>query len=167
MSVTINASTTSGLVMTSDLSGNLQFQNNGVNLPMGGVAPAFSATSSGGQSFSNGTFTKVQINTKVFDTNNNFDSTTNYRFTPTVAGYYQVNSNWFISSVINGSAISIYKNGSETFRGFTGSAQYYVGSCLVFLNGSTDYIELWFFNGNGGSFSSSGATFQACLVRGA
>jgi hypothetical protein len=37
------------------------------------------------------TFTKVQINTEEFDTNSNFDSTTNYRFTPTVAGYYQVN----------------------------------------------------------------------------
>jgi hypothetical protein len=43
MSVIINASTTSGLVMTSDLSGQLQFANNGVNLPRGGGVPAYSA----------------------------------------------------------------------------------------------------------------------------
>ena len=58
----------------------------------GGVnTPAFLATLSADQSISNSTLTKVQFNTEVFDTNSNYDNATNYRFTPTVAGYYQLN----------------------------------------------------------------------------
>ena len=38
------------------------------------------------------TNTKIVFNAKEFDTANAFDSTTNYRFTPQVAGYYQFNS---------------------------------------------------------------------------
>ena len=53
-----------------------------------GNMPAFSAYNSSSQSLTNNTFTKVSLNAKNFDTNSNFDSTTNYRFTPTIAGYY-------------------------------------------------------------------------------
>ena len=53
--------------------------------------PAFSVQMGSTQSISSGTYTKLQFNTKNYDTNNNFDATTNYRFTPTVAGYYQIN----------------------------------------------------------------------------
>jgi len=53
-----------------------------------GNMPAFSAYANTNQTTSASyVATKVQINTKEFDTNNNFDATTNYRFTPTVAGY--------------------------------------------------------------------------------
>ena len=55
------------------------------------AAPCFSAYQSITQTLSNATLTKIQLQTEEFDTNSNFDSTTNYRFTPTVAGYYQVN----------------------------------------------------------------------------
>lgn len=55
-----------------------------------GYGPAFSAYRGGpNQALTTGTYTKVQLNIEEFDTNNNFDSSTNYRFTPTVAGYYQ------------------------------------------------------------------------------
>jgi hypothetical protein len=56
-----------------------------------GNMPAFSAYQSSGQTLSSATATKLNFQTEEFDTNNNFDSTTNMRFTPTVAGYYQVN----------------------------------------------------------------------------
>lgn len=140
-----------------------------------GTGPAFSATRSGTQSFANGTFTKIQFNVEEFDTNNNFDSTTNFRFTPTVAGYYQVNgsASWAFTTAF--SVPSIYKNGSAfkwgnlisaTAAGCSGTV-----SALIYLNGSTDYVELFVFQSTGSSqniaTSSSETYFQASMVRAA
>jgi hypothetical protein len=179
MSVIINASTASGLVMTSDLSGNLQLQNNGVNLPMGGVAPAFSAYNTSAQSITSGVATKVIFQNKVFDTNNNFDNTTNYRFTPTVAGYYQVNGAIrYAGTTPTAAVIILYKTGSQYAYGTaTGSTTSQSTNSitlneLVYLNGSTDYIELYgAITATSPSFdyfsSSINCRFSACLVRGA
>ena len=49
-------------------------------------APAFSAYRLTDQSVTGSTWTKVQLGTEEFDTANAFDSSTNYRFTPQVAG---------------------------------------------------------------------------------
>ena len=55
-----------------------------------GNGPAFSAYQSTQQTgISSATFTKVNFQTEEFDTNSNFASST---FTPTIAGYYQINS---------------------------------------------------------------------------
>lgn len=113
---------------------------------VGATGPAFSAYSTVLQSVSSATFTKVTLNNEEFDTNNNFDSTTNYRFTPTVAGYYQINA----AVVMTGTSVtrffcSIYKNGSEYKRGndLLGTGYQPNVSSLVYLNGTTDYIELY------------------------
>ena len=127
-----------------------------------GTGPAFSAYTSASQSISNITFTKIQINTENFDTNSNFDPTTNYRFTPTVAGYYQVNGcvNGVASGVIRAVRAYIYKNGSALKLGNfadigTGAtaATIMSGSVhdLIYMNGTTDYLELytWIQNNSG------------------
>jgi hypothetical protein len=177
MSVIINASTTSGLVMTSDLSGNLQFQNNGVNLPMGGVAPAFSAYAPSNQTgLAANTYTKITLSTETFDTNNNFDSTTNYRFTPTVAGYYLIIGTVTGTNVNNyASAAVIYRNGAQyawgTSVGTTNTYANAVATTIMYLNGSTDYVELYFYNGTGVTTNTIGGAvytyLNGCLVRGA
>jgi hypothetical protein len=145
----------------------------------GGTGPAFSAYRNGNQTgFASATNTKVEINAENFDTNNNFDSTTNYRFTPTVAGYYQVNA------VVDGAGTNlnylqakIFKNGSNIATGSfdedTAAEKASAVSTVVFLNGSTDYIELYFLGivtsgtillvGN----SVASTTFSASMVRGA
>ena len=56
--------------------------------------------------------TKVQLNAETFDTNNNFDSTTNYRYNVPVSGFYQFNANITISGNTNRVFVAIYKNGS-------------------------------------------------------
>jgi hypothetical protein len=119
-----------------------------------GNGPAFSAYYSGaGQTISVSTYTKVILNTEAFDTNSCFDPTTNYRFTPNVAGYYQINglvkfstsSAFFLQNV---ATVAIFKNGSA-YRGGTqntiGGASYtaFSVSDVVYLNGSTDYVELY------------------------
>ena len=139
--------------------------------------PAFSAYRSTNQTgLTNNAFNKVQINTKLFDTNSNFDATTNYRFTPTVAGYYQVNGNVELAGtgVLQCSA-AIYKNGSTYCQGsFVNTSTTDTTSqvsTLVFLNGSTDYIELYAYNSASSSSiigtSPHQTTFSASLVRGA
>ena len=50
--------------------------------------PAFLAKMSANQDISDATDTKVAFNTEVFDTDNKYDHSTNYRFTPAVAGTY-------------------------------------------------------------------------------
>ena len=148
------------------------------------VGPTFSAyMANGGNnlSLSAGTYTKIKIDTKNWDTNSNFN-TSNYRFTPTVAGYYQINGGTFInygSTAPNNSAILIYKNGTAYRQNYllSNAGNLYgvltVGS-LIYFNGSTDYVELYAFqNSSGDAFVSpyasnnSGTWFDGCLVRSA
>ena len=142
--------------------------------------PAFSAYLSALQNVTTATFTKVQLNTEEFDTNSNFDNATNYRFTPTVAGYYQINGNIaFNATLINGNTLStIYKNGTRYKDGVLqgassgGAAFYSVVSAVIYFNGSTDYVELWgLVSGTGSpSFGANSGTqsyFNGCLVRAA
>jgi hypothetical protein len=134
-----------------------------------GNMPAFSAYPSATQSsISNGTWTKVTLDLKDFDTNSNFASS---RFTPTVAGYYQINGSVYSNATTaNPSDVrsAIYKNGS-LFKGVrqvggTGSPMI---SCVVFLNGSTDYVELYGFldNATGGQFLVTYTNMSGSLVR--
>ena len=62
------------------------------------------------------TATKVQFNGEIFDTDNTFDSSTNYRFTPAVAGKYHLFSHVRATSDTQQKGINaqmgIYKNGS-------------------------------------------------------
>jgi hypothetical protein len=132
--------------------------------------PAFSATpTSTSQTPTASTFTKVTLGTELFDTNNNFTSST---FTPTVAGYYQINCNIDMNGSVARLIISIYKNGTEWCRGFDVNATSLSGSVsqIMYLNGSTDYVELYTFNTSGGVAITglNGRTcFSGSLVRGA
>jgi hypothetical protein len=192
MTSIINASTTAGVVVSSDTSGNLAFQTqsgaNTITVPnstgtmmVSGNMPAFSAYMTNGSanlSITPSTWTKAKLDTKEFDTNSNFDSTTNYRFTPTVAGYYQINGTVNVStagSLPDGAYCSIYKNGAEFKRGGTNSGAALIGpssvSSVIYFNGSTDYIELYI-NAQGGTstllvYGQAITYFSGVLVRAA
>lgn len=141
----------------------------------GSTGPSFSAYLSSGQSVSVGTFTKVQANTEDWDTNSNYD-TSNYRFTPTTAGYYVVSVNGYVSlgSPDDSGLMYLYKNGSQykitvgMTKPYGGNSAYYGGSSQVYLNGSTDYIEMYCYFNNAGRTVPSGSTvfqFAASKVR--
>ena len=74
-----------------------------------GNMPVFSAYLSGYQGgVSQSTWTKVSLNAEYYDTNSNFNTST-YKFTPTVAGYYQINAGvLFDSTVICNSPFFLY-----------------------------------------------------------
>jgi hypothetical protein len=139
--------------------------------------PAFSANTVTAQSFSNATFTKVQFNVETFDTNSNYDPTTNYRFTPTVAGYYQINANIsFAGSSVGASQCAIYKNGGQFIDGSGIPNNVNIGgkvtaASVIYFNGSTDYVEFYAWQNSGGALALQtglGAnTFSGSMVRGA
>jgi hypothetical protein len=142
-----------------------------------GNMPTFSAYATGSQSISNATATKVLFQGEYWDTNSNFASST---FTPTVAGYYQINAGIGYGVNTTGERqLAVYKNGSEWKRG-TDTAPATAGpyelnvSCLVYCNGSTDYVEIYNYQNSGSSVNIGGgggyipATyFDGCMVRSA
>lgn len=132
--------------------------------------PTFRASKSGTQSLSAGTFTKIQFNSEDWDTASCYDPTTNYRFTPNVAGYYQVNV-YGINSGGGLGHIGFYKNGSAyAVPGvFAGGSGYLAMVCssLVYLNGSTDYIEAYTWSNSAGTIETGGAnsSWNAIWIR--
>ena len=80
--------------------------------------PAFEAHMSATvQNLTDNTITKMAANTEVFDSDGKYDNSTNFRFTPGVAGKYFVYAGAIPRSESNFdiviAEISIYKNGSE------------------------------------------------------
>ena len=148
----INTTTTGVLGSTffGDGTGPLTIQQNGVTLGTYGSIPAFSAIRTGSNiSLSVSTWTKVTLNGVDFDTNNSVNTSTGV-ITPNVAGYYQITGSVYItynSSATVRMGIRIYKNGAH-LKGdsTTGASPYYgtmqIGS-LVYMNGTTDYLELY------------------------
>ena len=182
----------SSLILSGDTSGTVTVSvpavagTNTATLPaatgtvmVSGNMPAFSAYQSAAQTISNNTQTKVQCNTEEFDTNSNYDNATNYRFTPTVAGYYQVSGSicFLITGSNAGCEVSIWKNGARFKAGVsmgltTGGVERPSVSTLIYMNGSTDYIEFYAYQSSGLSTNintSSGIDnyFQAVMVRSA
>ena len=150
----INTTTTGiqGTTIFADGTGSLTIQQNGATLGVYGNIPAFSAVSSGTQNISSSTYTKVQFATENFDTNSNFDNSTNHRFTPTVAGYYQLNATLNCEGAGSQSIFvgMFYKNGSENAPGLrfmdirvSSTLIRTTGSTLIYMNGTTDYVEIY------------------------
>lgn len=112
------------------------------------TAVTFRAYRSGTQSLSAGTAAKVQLNAESWDSDGYFDSTTNHRFQPLVAGYYQLNGCVQINQGAGYASCMIYKNGSVHSAGnqlfpMNGTTDIVTVADIVYLNGSTDYVELW------------------------
>jgi hypothetical protein len=82
--------------------------------------PAFEAyLSSSSGTVSNNVATKVQFDTEIYDTDGTYDNSSNYRFTPGVAGKYFIYAQVYMymgSSNVNVGIIHIYKNGSAYTR---------------------------------------------------
>ena len=114
--------------------------------------PAFLATRDSSFSLTSATWTKIPFSTEVFDTNSNYDPTTNFRFTPTTSGKYflKVACNVFAnSSNITDARIAIYKNGSVLIHSYnfivvSNQDLRHIDvttSIIDSANGSSDYYE--------------------------
>ena len=175
-----SASATGSGTMT--LAGPSTNSNQTVNIPdatgtmmVSGNMPAFSAYLASNQSIPNNTITKITINTEIFDTASAFDNATNYRFTPLVAGYYQIIGAVADVSggIVGGLRAHLYKNGAVyTYSNIPMTNTGVISYCttIMYLNGSTDYVELYGSQNSGsalniGGGATSGTMFSGCLLR--
>jgi hypothetical protein len=162
-STTLTLPSTSGTVLTTSSS-------------IAGNGPAFSVyTNDSSAYFINANAIKVRFNVEEFDTNSCYD-TSNYRFTPNVAGYYQ-----FTAKILGawgpGQQMLTYirKNGGsekEVQQAYLNqNAESYAASAMFYLNGTTDYVEVYVYQSIAGTSSvytgSSQTFFQGFMVRGA
>jgi len=144
------------------------------------AGPAFSAyASAAGQTITSGSQQKVLFQVEEFDTDGCFASS---RFTPTVEGYYQLNSQVRLdgASGTGEMMIVIWKNGSEHKRGInqqgTQIAENFWAmqiSSLVYANGTSDYFEIYVQQGLGSNVTVTAVNnpaitwFNGCMLRGA
>ena len=139
-----------GEITTSTGSGNITI-GSGVTLLSN--VPAFEAYVNTAQNLTDSTVTKIQYDGEIFDTDNCYDNSTNYRFTPTKTGKYFVYVN-FKGDVNAGNELNdmrgiLYKNGSEykDARVILLSNPQKRHFCsihtVVDMNGSSDYLEVF------------------------
>jgi len=123
--------------------------------------PSFFAYSNADQAVSDNTTTKVACNTEIFDSGD-YDASSNYRFTPTVAGKYYVYGQAFLQgsgfSTLRQATAQLYKNGnavSTSQNNLNNNEAYQLTSTIstvMDMNGSSDYAELYaYFNTNNSS----------------
>jgi hypothetical protein len=135
----------------------------------GSTSLYFSAKGTGSYSLAYNTLTKLQYATELYDSNNCYDNATNYRFTPTTAGYYHLGCSVMAYSSTNNMAyvqMAIYKNGTSGTKIAESGIQRYDGTGFVYAiqpfvsgfayaNGSTDYFECYAQTQAGGSSAST------------
>ena len=149
-----------GTITTSSGSGTITLGQSGETVAFGsGVTskmnqPAFQAQLSADQTVTNETVTKLQADTEDFDTDNCYDNSTNYRFTPNKAGKYKVYCMFSFDSTANDKnsqqQVRLYKNTTEVARSWqilTSNERLVVISFnfIIDMNGTSDYLELFGF----------------------
>ena len=161
----------SGTSLTLGANGDTISLASGASQTLAVNTPAFRAYSGNAQTISDNTPTRVAMNNEDFDTDGCYDHTTNYRFTPNVAGKYfvfaQVNCNHSSTgNDIEFAVAFIEKNGSEIVRNNVdpnnsakSNQTYNYLATIVDMNGSSDYLDVFAqINVGSGSPSISAST---------
>lgn len=147
-----------GIIVTRHLGSSANLQIPATNISDPYKFSAYRSTSN--QNISGNTITRIQLNAEKFDTSNNFDSSTNYRFTAPVAGFYYFHGSvqTLLGTTNTDSGVALYKNGSLYRYGSNlknGVYPQYSVSGLLQL-AVNDYVELWFINRVSADTISSG-----------
>jgi hypothetical protein len=138
----------------------------GTAMVSGNIPTFYAYQSASPQSLSGGAVTKITLDAELFDTNNNFASST---FTPTVAGYYSLTALVTVGASNQEIVAYIRKNGSGVINGMdivTGSYNSMVTG-IQYANGTTDYFDIYCYVSSTRSVSNvlSNTYFTGSLVR--
>ena len=138
----------------------VDFSTNTPTLTLGATmknTPAFEARLSSAHSVSTATWTKINVNTEVYDTDSTYDNSSNYRWTPGVAGKYVIYGQAGFDAISDGKIlyVAIYKNGSQLWT--DGTAINHTGSTAGCATRGTwsidldadDYVELFAYHNHG------------------
>jgi hypothetical protein len=132
-------------------------------LPAGGVnTPAFLASSTGEVAVANVTDTIINnYSVEILDTDSCFASS---RFTPTTAGYYYIFGT--VGSYPNWTAVNFNVNLKKNGTTFAYTSNYtqgypqYQAVGIVYLNGSSDYVEVYCYQDSGSSRQIDGGVHR-------
>jgi hypothetical protein len=163
-------STLSGLTASTDLA--LDASKNIISVGN----PTFSAFGNTTQNISTATFTKVTFGSEDYDTNGNFASSA---FTPTVAGYYQLNLKLTANGATSITRViaEFRKNGDGTINGrclditaALSTLTILSATNIMYFDGSSDYCEIFVYLDGVGQMSVSSADknttfFQGSMIR--
>ena len=156
-----------------DLGGNELLTSNGSGVISSGGAitntPSFFAYLSSDQTLTNDTSVKIQFNTEIFDSNGTYDNSSNYRFTPAVAGKYYVFSGLRYDNIKNQATIrnQIYVNGSVVNGSFlagnssTSNRDYTIETSAILDLDSNDYVEIFGNSDNGTVVVNGDTTYKS------
>lgn len=172
MAVTITSFTPNTKIVSSDVNTNFTNLKSAVEaLQNMQLYRARAYRSGSAQTISNITFTKVQLNAESYDISGNFDSSSNYRFTAPVTGYYLVLAQLEMSQLADNTLmhVSIYKNGAaySTGRSYNGSDTTHEVTATahdIIPLSATDYVEMYAYHDSGTSedvVSNSTRTFMS------
>ena len=133
-----------------------------------GAGPAFSVYRNAARNITGIGWTAVLPDTEEFDTASCYDTTTG-RFTPTVAGYYQINASVYSGASTAEMIAAIYKNGTVYkygARSASGANGANVAS-MVYFNGTTDYVEFYVYYSAAATIALNVGSTIYCYMNGA
>jgi hypothetical protein len=107
--------------------------------------PSFSVYPSAATSLVQNVATKISFGNVIHDSHTCFN-TSSSRFQPTVAGWYMIGGSVRVFSAYAGLSLFIYKNvvlEKEIGTSAPSNLGAIQGWAMVYLNGSTDYVELY------------------------
>ena len=112
--------------------------------------PAFHVRLTNTQSLATNTWAKVEFNQVDWQTGSTFDNTTNYRWTPGVAGKYFLYANGGVPGIDDNEDVQYFFKKNTAYCGgqinwwSSGADHYIKGSTVVAVDSSsTDYFEFW------------------------
>ena len=126
--------------------------------------PAFFVNRSTAQSVDNDTWTKIECQNEIFDTDSCYDNSSNYVFTPTTAGYY-----FFFAQLMFPVAtqyVGVAKNNTLTVASrlvSTDTDQTVTATCCILANGSSDTFEMRGIHGEGSAVDVQSAELRTCF----
>lgn len=146
--VTATSFTGNGSALTNLTSGNLTGALpaiDGSNLTgVGGTTPAFCATRNSEQTSNSGSATTLALNVELLDSDGKYN-TSNYRFTPTVAGHYYLFAQASNQNLNSQAELRVFirKNGSTIAQGHvagnnSSSNRDYTVNCAIVIEADTD-----------------------------
>lgn len=135
--------------------------------------PVFEVGASTNQSVSNGIFTKMTFNTVAFDSHGWWDAGNN-RYTPQIAGYYAFNALAYFGGTtfnllqgvfyLNGNNYRLFYEDRDDTADPVSTTQGGMGYMIVYLNGTTDYVEAWARNYSTSPTFLAGRRFSGNLI---
>ena len=189
--LTYSADQTGNLAITAVNALTLQTGSNTATLPaatgtvmVSGNMPTFAAYNNVASfSVSNSTNTILPADTKEWDTLGAFNNTAStatlnglsvpaYSFMPNIPGYYQFNFQVWCPNSSGGPLVSkLMKNGSQYRVGsiflMSGTTNYIsAGSGIVYMNGTTDYVNVNIYQGSGSTQNCNNASVSYNYING-